>query len=167
MYALLQALMALVLLVHVGRWAFGETTTGRITTPYSVTTLTVQYWAKGQVYTDNFMRYDIPYAQGQVSVRYLPHKPSVSRINSFIGIWAEPLAWWLFFTIGISMLLLTDNVVFSKGTTFHLHRRFPWISMDEYFPIRDRWFSRNARTHQSPPRHPSPQNEEGGKRLLN
>jgi hypothetical protein len=62
-----------------------------------------------------------------------------------MGILAEPLAWWLFFSLAIGALLLIDNSVFSKGTTFQLHKRFPWISMDEYFPVKSRWFSRERR----------------------
>lgn len=52
-----------------------------------------------------------------------------------MGIFAEPLAWWLVFLIASAMLLLTNNAVFSKGTIFILQKKFPWISMEEFFPI--------------------------------
>ncbi len=51
-----------------------------------------------------------------------------------MGLYAEPLGWWLVFLLASSMLLLMPNTVFSKGTKFQLQKSFPWISMDEYFP---------------------------------
>jgi hypothetical protein len=70
-----------------------------------------------------------------VQVRYLKFHPQTSRVNSFMGIWAEPLGWWGVFLLASAMLLLTQNAVFSKGTIFQLHKKFPWISMEEYFPF--------------------------------
>lgn len=154
MFAILQGIMLLILLVHLGRWLFSGVVEGRVTTPYSGTIMTVQYTVDGFQYTETYMRNGFPYAAKKAEVRYLTYNPSTSRINTFMNIAAEPLAWWLFITICVAALLLTNNAVFSKGTTFQLHRRFPWISMDEYFPIKSRWFHRNwghGNRHDAPP----------------
>lgn len=143
MVAALQGLMLLILLLHLGRWLFAGVVEGRVTTPYSATVMTVHYTVDGVPYTGNYMRNGFPLASRTAEIRYLTYNPSQSRINSFMGIAAEPLAWWLVLSVVIAALLLTDNAVFSKGTTFQLHKRFPFISMDEYFPIKSRWFHRN------------------------
>lgn len=57
-----------------------------------------------------------------------------------MGIAAEPLAWWLVFLLASAMLLLTHNTVFSRGTIFQIQKKFPWLSMDEYFPEDARWW---------------------------
>lgn len=144
MFAILQGLMLLILLLHLGRWLFSGVVEGRVTTPYSATVMTVHYTVEGLPYTGTYMRNGFPLALRTAEIRYLTYNPSTSRINTFMGIAAEPLAWWWVITICVAALLLTDNAVFSKGTTFQLHRRFPWISMDEYFPIKSRWFYRDA-----------------------
>jgi hypothetical protein len=56
--------------------------------------------------------------------------------------YAEPLAWWLVFLLASAMLLLMPNTVFSRGTMFQLQKKFPWISMDEYFPAPGNWYRR-------------------------
>lgn len=94
----------------------------------------VQYTVGGKTYLENFMRHDIPLAQRTVQVRYQAWNPAFSRIDSFMGIGAEPLAWWLVFLLASAMLLLTNNTVFSRGTRFRLQKRFPWLLMDEFFP---------------------------------
>lgn len=142
MFAILQALILLILLLHLGRWLFSGVVEGRVTTPYSATVMTVHYNVEGEEYVDTYMRNGFPLTPKTVEIRYLTYNSSVSRINSFMGIAAEPLAWWLVISAGMAALLLTDNTVFSRGTTFQLHKRFPWISMDEYFPIKSRWFHR-------------------------
>jgi hypothetical protein len=145
MFFILQGIILLVLMVHLGRWLFSDTTEGVVTLPYSATVMTVQYTVDGVPYTDTYMRNGYEFTPRTVPIRYLTYNPAKSRVNSFMGILAEPLAWWLFFSLGIGALLLIDNSVFSKGTTFQLHKRFPWISMDEYFPVKSRWFSRERR----------------------
>lgn len=147
MFFALQGIMLLVLLLHLGRWVFSDTVEARVTTPYSATVMTAHYTVEGVMYSDTYMRNGFPLTPRTVTVRYLTYNPSVSRINSFMGILAEPLAWWLVLTTVVGALLLTNNTVFSKGTTFQLHKRFPWISMDEYFPIKSRWFHRRGRTN--------------------
>ena len=144
MYFILQGIMLLILSVHLGRWLFSETTEGVVRSPYSATVLTAHYKVDGIAYTNTYMRNGYPFTPKSVIIRYLTHKPSVSRINNFMGIGAEPLAWWLFFSLSISALFLTNNTVFSKGTTFQLQMRFPWIIMDEYFPIKSRWFRKHG-----------------------
>lgn len=144
MYLILQDLMLLFLLLHLGRWVFSHTARAQVVPPYSATVMKAQYTVDGVRYTGSYMRNGYPLMEKTVPIRYLAYHPSTSRVNSFIGIAEESLAWWLVLTLGISALLLTNNAVFSKGTTFQLHRRFPWISMDEYFPIKSRWFYRRA-----------------------
>lgn len=151
MFVILQGLALLILLLHLGRWLFSDTVEGRVTTPYSATVMTVHYTVEGVEYVDTYMRNGYPLTPRTVEIRYLTYKPSTSRINTFMGIGAEPLAWWLVISVALATLLLTDNTVFSKGTTFRLHKRFPWISMDEYFPIKSRWFYRQNKTQKEPP----------------
>jgi hypothetical protein len=144
MFLILQGLILLVLAVHLGRWLFSDTVEGQVTTPYSATMMTVHYTVDGIGYADTYMRNGYPLTPKTVGVRYLTYNPSISRIDSFMGIGAEALGWWFVISLGLFSLLLTDNTVFSKGTIFQLHRRFPWISMDEYFPIKSRWFYRGG-----------------------
>jgi hypothetical protein len=155
MFFILQGLLLLILLLHLGRWLFSGVTEGRVTTPYSATVMTAHYTVDGVEYVDTYMRNGYPLTPRIVEIRYLTYNPATSRINSFMGIAAEPLAWWLMISVAMAALLLTNNSVFSKGTTFHLHKRFPWISMDEYFPVKSRWFNRSAGSgygsHNTPP----------------
>lgn len=165
MYLILQGLMLLVLLLHLGRWVFSDTAQAQIIPPYSASTIKAQYTVEGVRYTGTYMRNEYPLMEKTITIRYLAYNPSKSRVNSFIGIAMESLAWWFVLTLGISALLLTNNPVFSKGTTFQLHQRFPWISMDEYFPIKSRWFYRGEGYGygEQPPKGRS---EDAGKRRL-
>jgi hypothetical protein len=135
MFVILHGLIAFVFCFTLGRWFFAEKTQATITTPYAGTVITAKYTVTGKTYSREFMRYDIPFNENTITVRYLPNRPGVSRVNSFMGILAEPLAWWGVFIIGTVMLLLVDNVVFSKSTVFVLQKRFPWIHMEEFFPF--------------------------------
>ena len=139
MFFILNGIIALILCFHLGRWLFSSTTTGTIIRPYNATTINVRYSVNGETYTETFMRNDVSLFKQTVTVRYLNKNPSIARIDSFMGIYAEPLAWWLVFLIATSAFFFTNNVIFSKGTVFQLHRRFPWISMEEYFPLPKRW----------------------------
>jgi len=145
MFLTLQGIILLVLAAHLGRWLFSDTTEGAVTLPYSVTMMTVQYSVHGRSYSETYMRNGYEFTARTVPVRYLTYNPAKSRVNSFMGILAEPLAWWLFLSLGLGALLLIDNSVFSKGTRFQVHKRFPWITMDEYFPIKGRWFYNQQR----------------------
>jgi hypothetical protein len=90
----------------------------------------------------------VPFYQKQIEVHYFVFDPSSSRINSFLGLYAEPLGWWFVFLLASSMLLLMPNTVFSKGTKFQLQKKFPWISMDEYFPAPgSRFYRRKENRH--------------------
>jgi hypothetical protein len=135
MFLFLNGSIAFLLLVYSCVWMLGRTTTGTITTRYAVTTIEVTYSVDGVAYVHDYLRNDVDYGSREVSIRYLPFDPSFARINSFMGILAEPLGWWMVFFIASAMLLFIDNPVFSKGTMFQLQWRFPWISMDEYFPL--------------------------------
>jgi hypothetical protein len=135
MFLVLNGSIACLLLVYSCVWMLGRTTTGTITTRYAVTTIEVTYSVDGVAFAHDYLRNDVDYGRQEVSIRYLPFDPSFSRINSFMGILAEPLGWWMVFFIASAMLLFIDNPVFSKGTMFQLQWRFPWISMDEYFPL--------------------------------
>jgi len=126
--------IALILLLYFSPWFWSRVTMAKVITPYEVTTIQLQYEANGKQYTDGHMRNDIPFQQRMVRIRYLTFHPSSSRIDSFMGICAEPLAWWSVLLLASAMLLLMPNGVFSRGTIFHLHKKFPWISMDEFFP---------------------------------
>jgi hypothetical protein len=113
--------------------------------------MTAHYTVKGATYTNTYMRNGFPLTPRTVTIRYLTYNPKVSRINSFMSILAEPLAWWLVLSSVLAALLLMNNTVFSKGTRFQLHKHFPWISMDEYFPIKSRWFYKGGRGAPSAP----------------
>lgn len=149
MFLFLNGLIALGLLLYFGVWILGNTVTGTITTPYESTRIVVNYEVDGTTYTGTYLRGDVAYGKRKVAIRYLNFDPSASRINSFLGIFAEPLAWWLVFLIASAMLLLTDNMVFSKGTIFQLQKKFPWISMDEYYRLP--WWYRSREKTEDPP----------------
>ena len=139
MFLLLNGLISLFLLFYFAPWLFSKVITAKIVTPYEANTIHVEYLVDGKNYFDDHLRNGIEFSQRFVSLRYLTFHPQTSRINSFMGIWAEPLAWSSVFLVASAMLLLTHNTVFSKGTIFILHKKFPWISMDEFFPLSDRW----------------------------
>jgi hypothetical protein len=151
MFFILNGIIAIILFVHLGRWLFSETTTGNIILPLSPNTITATYYVDGHVYTGTFLRNEIPYAATAVKIRYLHRDPSTSRIDSFYGIYAESLGWWLVLLISFSIILLTNNMIFSKGTVFEIHKRFPWISMEEYFPVRIIRRRKYRDTNEQPP----------------
>lgn len=130
----LNGLVGLILLLYFAFWLFCSTVNGTIKRPLQANRMVVKYEVDNVVYTKPFMRNGYPFAERSVGVRYWGPNPNVARINSFLGFVAEPLAWWLLFFIASAMLLLTNNTVFSKGTRFQLHKGFPWITMDEFFP---------------------------------
>ena len=135
MFFFLNGFIALGLMLYFGAWfLLSNKTVAQIVPPYNANTIRVQYLAKGKLHYDRHLRGDIPFSQKRIEVRYFVLHPSSSRIHTFLGMYAEPLAWWLVFLLASSMLLLMNNTVFSKGTMFQLHKKFPWISMDEYFP---------------------------------
>lgn len=136
MFFILNGIIALILFIYLGRWLFSEPTTASVTLPFSANTFTATYSVNGNVYRNTFLRNDVPYAATSVKIRYLPVDPSVSRVSSFYGIYAESLGWWLVLLFALSMVLLTNNMIFSKGTVFEFRRKFPWVSMEEYFPVR-------------------------------
>lgn len=134
MFLFLNGFIAIILLLYFGSWLVSKTATASIISPYNTNTIHVQYSVNGKMYTGTHLRSEIPFSQREIQVHYFLFDPSSSRVNSFTGLYAEPLAWWLVFLLASGMLLLMTNTVFSKGTTFQLQKKFPWISMDEYFP---------------------------------
>jgi hypothetical protein len=142
MFLLLNGLAVLILFFYFGPWLFSRTTAATIVTPYEANKIHVAYTVNGRVYYDSHMRNGIEFSQRIVSLRYLSFHPQTSRINSFMGMWAEPLAWWGVFLLASAMLLLTHNGVFSKGTIFQLQKKIPWVSMEEYFPVHNAWYYR-------------------------
>ena len=140
MFFLVNGLIAVILLLYFAPWLFSSTVIGHVTNPFTTTVINVSYEVDGLMYIGTYMRNGIELSQRFVSIRYLDFRPETSRINSFMGMYAEPLAWWSVFALASAMLLLTHNTVFSKGTIFQIHKKSPWISMEEYFPISNRWF---------------------------
>ncbi|HEX2608189.1 MAG TPA: hypothetical protein VHK91_12455 [Flavisolibacter sp.] len=157
MFLLLNGSIALGLLLYFLPWAFSRTTTGQLITPYDPNTVHISYQVDGKAYEGNYMRNGVDLSDRRVHLRYLPFRPSISRINSFLGIFAEPLAWWGVFLVASAMLLLTPNGVFTKGTIFQLQRRFPFISMEEYFPAEGdaerHWYRSHRSASPPPPKH--------------
>lgn len=161
MFLYLNGAIAIGLMIYFTVWMLGSKTTGKLTHPFYDTKIRAEYRVGEKTYSGSYMRYDVPYQVYSVSLRYLRFAPSYSRVNSFMGIFAEPLAWWLVFLIASSFLLLSNNTVFSKGTVFQLRKKFPWISMDEYFPLP--WWYREPRENTGQPasQQPEPQKEIG------
>jgi hypothetical protein len=140
MFFLLNGIVLSILLIYFAPWLFSKTVAGKVITPYESTMVHVQYMVGNKTFIGSFMRNGIEFSQRDIPIRYLSFDPGTSRINSFMGLWAEPLAWWGVFLLASVMLLLTHNTVFSKGTIFQLHKKFPWVSMDEYFPLDSGWY---------------------------
>jgi hypothetical protein len=153
MFLFLTGFIAFGLMLYFGLWLLGGSATADIIPPLNANTIHVQYEVDNKYYTGTHLRNETPFAQKQVKVRYFVFDHSISRIPTFLGIYAEPLAWWLVFFIASSMLLLMPNAVFSKGTMFQLQKKFPWILMDEYFPEPTRW-SQPGRKKYSPVKKP-------------
>ena len=157
MFFALNGFIAFVVACYCTVWFTAPTAPALITTPFAPTKILVTYKVGGRIYDAGYLRNDIPFDTRYVTVRYLSFAPSYSRVNTFMGVAAEPLAWWLVFFLASSMLLLTNNLVFSKGTQFFIRRKFPWISMEEYFrvPWLHRWHEPES----------SPVNKQSPKRL--
>ena len=134
MFLLLQGVALTILVVYFSIWLTAEKSTAVVVAPFYSNMINIEYSANETTIRKSLLRFDVPFDKRKVRIRYLGFHPASARINSFMGIFAEPLAWWLVYLLASSMLLLTHNTVFSKGTIFQLHKRFPWISMDEYFP---------------------------------
>jgi len=145
MFLLLNGSIAFFLILYFGTWLLSPETTALIVPPYNANTINIQYEVNGEIYRGSHLRNEIPFYQKQIEVHYFIFDPSSSRINSFLGLYAEPLGWWFVFLLASSMLLLMPNTVFSKGTKFQLQKKFPWISMDEYFPAPGSRFYRAER----------------------
>lgn len=139
---MINGIIALFLLYYIGRWLFSSTTTGQIIPPIHPDRIQVTYSVNGKEYRGSYLRSDVPLRNKNVTLRYLNNNPSVSRVNSFLGIYAEPLAWWGIFLFASFLLFFTNNAVFSKGTTFYVQKKYPWIYMEEYFPVKTKykWF---------------------------
>lgn len=134
MFFYVNAPFAFVLLIYFSVWSFGSVRTiATISLPLP-NTLQITYVAKGITYQAAILRNGVPYYQTTVPLRYLRWWPMQCRQDSFLGLFAEPLGWWGLWLLATAVLLLTPNSVFSKGTRFKLQRRFPWVSMDEFFP---------------------------------
>ncbi len=149
MFLILQSIIAVLMLFYFGLWMINGKTTATIVRPFYANTISAVYTVGSESYSASYSRYDVPYSARSVEIRYLLFKPSSSRINSFMGMAAEPFGWWLVFLLASGMLLLMPNTVFSRGTIFQIQKKFPWISMDEYFPERSSWWN-NQRTKQRP-----------------
>jgi hypothetical protein len=134
MFFFLNGFIVVVLLFYFTFWWISGKAVATIVPPFSASTITVQYKVNNRAYTDRVLRGNVQFYEKQIPIRYSLLKPSAAYVPTFLGLYAEPLAWWLIFLMASAMLLLMPNAVFSKGTMFQLHKKFPWISMDEYFP---------------------------------
>lgn len=150
MFLIVNAPFAVGLLIHFTIWMLaGVRTTAAVVQPLP-NTLGVRYSVDGKIYTATHLRSGTPYRAEKVAIRYLNYKPEASRIDSFQGLWAEPLSWWAVWLAASAALLLTNNTVFSKGTQFRLQRRFPFLQMDEFFPARGRSRSHSGTQSRTP-----------------
>ena len=140
LFLLIHVFIALLLAVYLSIWLFGNKVMADVIPPHLPSRVYVQYRVEGELYQTSFLRNDIPFFVRKVDIRYPSFDPSYSRVNSFLGIYAEPLGWWLLFFLVSAMLLLTNNPVFSKGTNFYFRKKFPWVSMEEYFPLSEEDF---------------------------
>ena len=128
------AFAAMLVCVYLLVWLLGgKSTTATITKPHAPQ-LNIAYRVDGVQYQTIHMRNDVDYGKTKVAIRYLRWRPQSSRVISFLGLAAEPLGWWGIYLTASAMLLLSNNTVFSKGTRFTLQRKFPYLSMDEFFP---------------------------------
>ena len=135
LFLFIHIFIALLMAVYFSIWLFGNKITADVIPPHLPSRVYVQYRVEGELYQTSFLRNDIPFFARRLDIRYPSFDPSYSRVNSFLGIYAEPLGWWLLFFLVSAMLLLTNNPVFSKGTNFYFRKQFPWVSMEEYFPL--------------------------------
>ena len=145
MFLFLNGLIVATLMVYFIMWFSAPVTKARVIRPYQASKVHVRYQVDDKTYQASYMRYDIALADRSLSIRYMASRPSASRVNSFMGIMAEPLGWWLIFLLASAMLLLTDNVVFSKHTVFRIGKNFPWITMEEFFRL-PYWFKNGDET---------------------
>jgi hypothetical protein len=149
MFLFLNGIIATFLLLYFGSWLMSGDTEANIVPPYNANTINIQYRVNENIYTGNHLRNDIPFSEKQITIKYFVLNPASSRISSFLGMYAEPLAWWFVFLLASAMLLLMPNTVFSRGTMFQLQKKFPWISMDEYFPAPGNWYRREKEKYYS------------------
>ena len=162
MFLVLNGIIAIFLVIHFSTWLLSPKTIAAIVPPYNANTISVQYEVEGNTYMGKHLRNEIPFYQKTVEVHYYLFNPAKSRIISYLGLFAEPLGWWLVFLLASSMLLLMPNTVFSTGTMFQLQKKFPWISMDEYFPAPAERYSREQKQKAQPV--PKPKRLEENKR---
>jgi hypothetical protein len=135
LFLIINGSIALALTSYFALWFLSPAATGKMISPFYASTITLNYVAGGKEYQGTYMRNGISYSDRSVEVSYLSFQPESSRVRSFLGICGEPLAWWFVFLLASSMLLLTDNLVFSKGTIFVFQKKFPWVSMEEFYPF--------------------------------
>ena len=154
MFLLLNGIIAFALVIYFTTWLLSAKTVAVIVPPYNANTINIQYEVEGNMYVSRHLRNEIPFYQKTIEVHYYLFNPAKSRIISYLGLFAEPLGWWLVFLMASSMLLLMPNTVFSKGTMFQLQKKFPWISMDEYFPAPAEKYRREERKKSPPVRKP-------------
>ena len=135
LFLIINGSIAVGLLCYFLLWFLSPTAMGKMVSPFYANTITVKYVAHGHEFMVDFMRNDISYSDRNIAIAFLSFHPQSSRVRSFMGVCAEPLAWWFVFLLASSMLLLTDNLVFSKGTVFIFQKKFPWVSMEEFYPF--------------------------------
>jgi hypothetical protein len=92
-------------------------------------TLAYRYHANNKVYEDYGTRNEIPIAQEQIEIKYLPFWPSMSRINTFEGNWLGFfIAYAVYFTIS-SMIFLIPNDTMPRNSYFYFTKKKPWVNM--------------------------------------
>lgn len=141
LFLISNAVWGFIIAIYLMVWLLGGVRTVATITKPAVPQLQLRYIAGNTTYTTTHLRYGVGYDKTAVPLIYLRWRPGSSRVHSFLGLAAEPLGWWGIYLTASAMLLLSNNTVFSKGTRFTLHRRFPFISMDEFFPAAPNRFS--------------------------
>jgi hypothetical protein len=150
MFLLLNGTIAVALCLYFGFWILSPKVIGEIQHPLqNSTTMIVKYTVDKEQYTNTILRNGISFLETKVLLCYSKSNPAKCRIYSYMGLFAEPLAWWLVFFLASSILLLTNNSVYSKGTVFIVQKKRPFIYMEEYFPDAFRRYGHRKRGSQT------------------
>ena len=127
MFLFLNGIIATFLLLYFGSWLISGNTVANIVPSYNANSMKIQYRVNENIYTGNHLRNDIPFSQKQITIKYFVFNPSSSRIASFLGMYAEPLAWWFVFFTGFGHAIVNAEHRFFQGHYVSIAKK---ISMD-------------------------------------